>query len=138
MTITFSQMGFGATVTASSATPATDGYVGTFAGLPYHIDPIATPDAYAALVAAIAADQVTVVAYALPVVSAEQLWATYQGQARAALTESDKTVLRCYEGAVVVPAAWSAYRKALRAIISEASGDPTQPLPPKPTYPAGT
>lgn len=65
-------------------------------------------------------------------------WATYQGAAQAALAESDKTVLRCYENAVPVPTDWVAYRKALRTIVSATSGDPTQPLPAKPSYPPGT
>lgn len=70
--------------------------------------------------------------------SAQMLWAQYQSNAQAALTDSDLTILRCYENSVAVPAAWTTYRKALRAIISATSGDPTQPLPTKPTYPAGT
>ncbi len=65
-------------------------------------------------------------------------WPIYQASAQAALTESDKTILRCYENAVAVPAAWATYRKALRAIVGAASGDPAQPLPTKPAYPAGT
>lgn len=65
-------------------------------------------------------------------------WATYQANAQVALTESDKTILRCYENAVVVPAAWMTYRKTLRSIVSAASGDSTQPLPTKPPYPSGT
>lgn len=65
-------------------------------------------------------------------------WAAYQESAKAALGETDITVMRCYESAVAVPAAWATYRKALRAIVSAASGDATQALPEKPTYPAGT
>ena len=64
--------------------------------------------------------------------------AAQQSAAYAALAESDKTVLRCYEGAVPVPEAWVNYRKALRAIVSAASGDASQALPEKPPYPAGT
>lgn len=70
--------------------------------------------------------------------SATALWTAYQGQAKAALDESDITILRCYENAVVVPSTWAAYRKALRTIVSAAAGDPTQPLPVKPAYPAGS
>lgn len=70
--------------------------------------------------------------------SAAQLWAAYQSSAQAALTESDTTVLRCYENAVPMPTAWITYRKALRAIVSASSGDSTQPLPTKPAYPSGT
>lgn len=65
-------------------------------------------------------------------------WSTYQATAQAALGKSDVTILRCAENAVAVPATWAAYRKALRAIVSESSGDPTQPLPIKPAYPSGT
>lgn len=65
-------------------------------------------------------------------------WFAYQAQAQTALDASDLTILRCYENAVAVPAAWSTYRKALRAIVSTTSGDPSQPLPAKPAYPAGT
>jgi hypothetical protein len=70
--------------------------------------------------------------------AAQVLWSQYQSKAQYALAESDVTVLRCYENTVAVPAAWGAYRKALRAIIGAASGDPTQPLPTRPAYPAGT
>jgi hypothetical protein len=66
-------------------------------------------------------------------------WTDYKNQAAAALAESDKTVLRCGENQVDVPAAWATYRKALRAIVgATVVGDPTQPLPVKPAYPANT
>lgn len=65
-------------------------------------------------------------------------WTAHQGAARAALCESDLTLLRCIENGVAVPAGWTAYRKALRAIVSAASGDASQPLPTRPAYPAGT
>lgn len=84
--------------------------------------------------------------YEAPVLTPNQIaaqqaavaWSAYQAIAKAALDASDITILRCYEHAVATPAAWSTYRGALRAIISAASGDPTQPLPTKPAYPAGT
>ncbi|MDE1011979.1 MAG: DUF4376 domain-containing protein, partial [Paraburkholderia fungorum] len=69
MAITFAQMGFGSVVTESSATADTDGYVGTLGGLPYHIHPTATPAAYEALEAAIAASEVTVIAFTPPVIT---------------------------------------------------------------------
>lgn len=56
--------------------------------------------------------------------------------ARAALDVSDRTVLRCYEHGVAVPAEWVAYRSALRAIVSGTVT--TTPLPTAPAYPAGT
>lgn len=65
-------------------------------------------------------------------------WSAYQASAKAALDASDITVLRCYESGVAMPAAWTTYRKALRAIVGSASGDPTQALPAKPAYPSGT
>jgi hypothetical protein len=65
-------------------------------------------------------------------------WQQYQGQAKSALSESDLTLLRCFENSIAIPAAWSTYRKVLRSIGSATSGDPTQPLPTKPPYPAGT
>lgn len=71
-------------------------------------------------------------------ITASVLWAAYQTQAKAALAESDITILRCYENSVTVPLVWATYRKALRSIISAASGDPTQPLPVKPSYPPNT
>lgn len=70
--------------------------------------------------------------------TAAQQWQAHQALAMTALVESDRTVLRCYENGVPMPAEWSAYRKALRAIVGAASGDPAQPLPIRPAYPAGT
>lgn len=70
MAVTFAQMGFGATVTACSATPTSDGYVGTFDGNPYHVHPSATPGPWAALEAAITAGQVTIIPYVAPVLAA--------------------------------------------------------------------
>jgi hypothetical protein len=65
-------------------------------------------------------------------------WSDVQAKARVLLDDSDQTILRCYEHAVVVPSEWQTYRAALRAIISAATGDATQALPTKPAYPAGT
>ena len=70
--------------------------------------------------------------------SASSLWSDYQGSALAALNTTDATILRCAENAVAVPAAWASYRKALRAIVGAATGDPTKPLPTRPCFPAGT
>jgi hypothetical protein len=75
---------------------------------------------------------------AIPGPTPAQAWSSYQMSAQSALAESDRTILRCYENTVAVPATWATYRKALRAIVSAASGDATQPLPTKPQYPAGT
>ncbi len=77
MALTFAQMGFAPTVTAASATPATDGYFGTLCGMPYGIHPTATPTAYAALLVAIAASAVTIEPYVAPAApTAAQLSAT--------------------------------------------------------------
>ena len=73
-----------------------------------------------------------------PPPTAAQLWSVYQASAQAALTESDKIILRCGENAVTVPTAWATYRKDLRAIVAATSGDPTVALPTRPAYPAGT
>lgn len=70
--------------------------------------------------------------------TAAQLWAQHQSQAQAALDASDITMIRCVEHGVAVPAEWASYRGALRAIVRAASGDPGQPLPSRPEYPAGT
>jgi hypothetical protein len=56
--------------------------------------------------------------------------------AKAALTRSDTTILRCNENAVPVPAAWVAYRAALRTIAAGSST--ATELPAAPAYPAGT
>ncbi|OPY03780.1 MAG: hypothetical protein A4E60_00077 [Syntrophorhabdus sp. PtaB.Bin047] len=56
--------------------------------------------------------------------------------AQEALDRSDITILRCYENAVTVPAAWQTYRTELRAIVSGTS--PATELPARPEYPEGT
>jgi hypothetical protein len=68
----------------------------------------------------------------------ENAWVEYKQQAQAALDKSDMTVIRCVEAGVTLPAAWVTYRKALRAIVGASTGDPTQALPMRPAYPAGT
>ena len=68
----------------------------------------------------------------------ESDWAFYQTHALATLSESDRTVIRCYENSVPVPTEWTSYRKALRAIVAAKTGDPMKPLPVKPPYPDGT
>jgi len=66
-------------------------------------------------------------------------WSGFQTQAKAALDVSDITVLRCVEKSVAVPQEWAAYRASLRTIVGATTvGDPTQPLPTRPAYPAGT
>lgn len=64
-------------------------------------------------------------------------WSAYQAQASATLMASDRTVMRCYEAGIALPAEWSAYRKALRAITGATSGT-AGALPVAPAYPAGT
>lgn len=58
--------------------------------------------------------------------------------AKMELDSSDVTITRCAENAVAVPSDWAAYRKALRAVLSESAGDPAQTLPVRPAYPPGT
>lgn len=65
-------------------------------------------------------------------------WRAYQDQAKALLTKTDTTILRCAEYGVAVPAEWQAYRKSLRLIISAANGDPSKSLPLLPAFPIGT
>ncbi|BCF96645.1 hypothetical protein PPGU19_012140 [Paraburkholderia sp. PGU19] len=65
-------------------------------------------------------------------------WATYQANAKALLDASDITVLRCIENGVTMPPEWATYRKSLRSIVGAASGNPGQPLPTRPQFPAGT
>jgi hypothetical protein len=77
------------------------------------------------------------VAITNPPLTAAQAWSAYQAQAESALSNSDKTILRCAENAVPVPSEWAAYRKALRGIVGAISGTPGQ-LPVAPAYPAGT
>lgn len=108
-TITFAQMGFGATVTAVSATPATDGYEGTFNGLPYHIHPTATPDAWAALESAIAANEVTVNPYVAPVVTL--------AEAQASQIEA---INLAYENAISQPVSYKTAGGAAEAFDADA------------------
>jgi hypothetical protein len=65
-------------------------------------------------------------------------WAACQTFALVALSESDRTVIRCYENSVPVPPEWTRYRRALRAILAAKTGDPSLPLPVKPPYPPDT
>ncbi|MBU9203141.1 hypothetical protein KTD31_17430 [Burkholderia multivorans] len=59
-----------------------------------------------------------------------------QAEARIALDESDRVVLRCYESAIPVPTPWVEYRKQLRAIIAETSLATPITLPLRPDYPS--
>ena len=56
--------------------------------------------------------------------------------AQAALDKSDKTMLRCYEAGVAVPAEWATYRGQLRNIVSGTSA--ATELPVRPAYPVGS
>ena len=73
-------------------------------------------------------------------------WPQYQAQAKTMLSKADETMIRVQEAiclglttattADVV--AFVNYRRALRAKVSASTGDPTQPLPTNPGYPANT
>jgi hypothetical protein len=74
-------------------------------------------------------------------------WAAYQAKARAALTDSDTSMLRIYEavilGATTMEAAdvvaFVKWRQALRAILSAAQHEEIpDALPAMPGYPVGT
>lgn len=71
---------------------------------------------------------------AAPAQTPAQIAAAAVESAKSALTDSDITVVRCYEHSVAVPAEWTAYRTALRSVVNGTSDT----LPAKPTYPAGT
>jgi len=70
--------------------------------------------------------------------TAAELWAAHQAQAQAALDASDMVALRCFKAGVAFPAEWLTYVNAMRAVVRAPTGDPTQPLPTRPAYPAGT
>lgn len=55
-------------------------------------------------------------------------------RAHVALDASDKTILRCLERGVPIPAEWTAYRAALRTVISKQTGD----MPKRPAFPKST
>lgn len=57
-----------------------------------------------------------------------------QAAARTLLAQSDITILRCVENAVVVPTEWQEYRAALRVIAATGIGT----IPTAPAYPEGT
>lgn len=72
MTSPFEVAGFSAIVTACSADPDTDGYLGSRAGLPFHIHPEATPAEWAMLEAALGAGDVTPQAFTQAVPTIEE------------------------------------------------------------------
>jgi len=86
------------------------------------------------------------VAPAIPTPSSAQLWSAYQSSALAKLSDADVTMARVVEAVSLGLTSFTAsdvvafvnYRRALRAIVSATSGDPTQALPTKPAYPSGT
>ena len=55
-------------------------------------------------------------------------------RATLALTESDRTLLRCFEADISLPTEWKDYRSALRKIIRSGSGT----IPVRPPFPPGT
>ena len=55
-------------------------------------------------------------------------------RATIALTESDRTLLRCFEADISLPTEWKDYRSALRKIIRSGSGT----IPVRPPFPPGT
>lgn len=120
----FLAAGFSAAVTGSSATPATDGYVGTFGGHPYHIHPTATPEQWALLQDAIAANVVTVTAWTAPVVTTEQAMANLRVARDLLLAQSDWTQLPRAPLTTEEQEAWATYRQALRNLPEANASDP--------------
>lgn len=55
-------------------------------------------------------------------------------RATIALTDSDRTLLRCFEADISLPTEWKDYRSALRKIIRSGSGT----IPARPPFPPGT
>jgi hypothetical protein len=70
--------------------------------------------------------------------TAAELWTTYQAEAKAAFAESDLVATRCFKAGVPYPTEWQAYDNSLRGIVRATAGDPTEPFPARPEYPAGT
>lgn len=72
-------------------------------------------------------------------------WIGFQQLAQAELSKSDLTMARIGEAVALGlnswsnadVVAWASYRRALRAIVTSASGTPST-LPSKPNYPKGT
>lgn len=65
----FIAAGFAPEVTACSADPETDGYIGMLGGHPYHIHAEATADQWSDLIEAIDAGEVTAASWSPPIVS---------------------------------------------------------------------
>lgn len=66
-------------------------------------------------------------------------WLAYQSAAQLILDFNDGVATRCIKAGVAYPAEWLTQDIAARAIVRATSGDPTHPLPPRPsTFPAGT
>ena len=78
--------------------------------------------------------------------TAPMSWDAYQALALAAIKDSDLQMLRIMEAVTLAqtsltdPAvvAWVTYRRALRVILRQTSGDTTAALPQQPAYVAGT
>ena len=119
---------------------ATGNIVCMLNGYPFQITQNETPVEWADIQTLIAAGLAVApyVAPSAPVTTPEQGWTLLKAQAMGALNDSDITVLRCFEHGVALPGEWAAYRASLRAIVRAPSGDPSQGLPVKPAYPAGT
>ena len=67
-----------------------------------------------------------------------ELWAAHQSKAQVELDVSDMVALRCFKAGVAFPAEWLTHVSAMRAVVRAPTGDPTQALPTRPAYPAGT
>ncbi len=84
---------------------------------------------------ALAGEFGAVAEYVAQVPDAAQLLATFKQQARAALSSSDVTALRCWKAGVAFPPEWHAYCTDLRVCLT---AETPCALPARPAYPAGT
>jgi hypothetical protein len=103
MTVPFFDMGFSPTVTACSATPDADGYIGEFGGYPYQVHPTATPGQWAALKAAIAGNQVAITAWAAPPPLAKPALVAYANAKQWALATGGYTITMTPVGGTATP-----------------------------------
>lgn len=134
----FTQYGFDELVHACSASPATDGYFATLAGLPFHIHPAQTPAEWALLMEAVALPVkrggIRPAPFVAPVIDP----ATQHGHEMAVLralrdallAQSDWTQLADAPLSENQRTAWADYRALLRALPQTFGQDPAAAILP--------